>query len=1294
MINDLTFSNLDPSQRQALNQIVLSDSSTHIVYGPPGTGKSQLVVSLLEHLASHGKTVLFVSQNTEALRVIERMIKKTEKSIDYPSGNENLSLLDFCLLLYEPSQRRLKYLREHYAIVNIKHLPEIIERGQISEVKYPLSYTKLDHNANWNTKGDEIGFDELMSYYLKYVNCKLAPEVLREFEKIDVRRVFQLLDDYKYRDDFAYFNNPRKELSLLSTENPDLNLPTMRIKIKDLKQATLPIVIDGFIAKDDIKVQDYMDGLLAYARVVKDIDVYRMATEEVGATELIEFLDEFEDKSSSFKLDLERIESSLEKANQQATFVVDGVDCDTQVPELSKKIITMANDDFGQTLEDCQKISQLIVDVSQFCRGVKFIGINELCALLAKTVMLDHAEALNAATENEISKELWGLKVTEIEELNADLQDYVNKTGLAKLIKTVPQSFVSYLGLKNKEWLKFYQENFYPVYEDLMPILKETNLKVADIIKLAETKTSTTLEKLGLRIKDRSKLQQDFIIVAKLQQLLMQYGFSATDYDEMLTSVSKNIASLELIQKLTENEHNEKFVFQRGLAAFIRAIANTADVIKLKHQLAELQQTNERSLKELFETKSAYFDDVNTVNDLLSKTTELKEKLLQNRLRLAKSFTTIELPVTDVDLDIVKLENAKKVLDELEESNYFSEYFYQLHTKQNLKSWLDEISILETYNNDAEMADFVEHNHMINQLHQAMGAANRQYLDSILTTEDLTFDKLANRLVNVLVQSVYGYAPLEARKHIYSNDFFDEYAEYLKSQKSKYYRDGLQQIYEQSADALRELARQEALKAGNSIFDKFRNKTDKIIQAFPIVCATPKEVAKYLAPIKGIFDYAIFDEASQLLPGQAIPSIFRAKQAVVLGDPHQMPPSLNATFGNISDGDDEDVEEDLGESILDLMRRQPGDQHHLKVHYRSRYNKLFEPSRQAIYSSEGIEPIFEAELSTGAPIDIEDNLGENKDEAGYDQNFHSICQSAMKYLTNIKDLNEINDAIFCILFARGEVLSSFKRFLAEGYVEQKYKLLVNLFNQEKVLLSTVTNCQGIEGLYTIIYLQYYKTPASMWFFKEGAGAYKRLNVAITRQREGLKLLLANPRSAWINACESRLNNPHSGPNTVKGASLMKQLLENAGEVTGVTYLDRILKQNAENFDSPLTEQLYHKLIEHYKDVPGNDVRIYSEVGWNLIIPTGEGIAANERNVGFRIDLGVYSVRQQKFVLGIEMDGATYHSGFHKEQSDYNRQFVLEKMKGWKLYRIWSTNWLNDEEAEFNELVQKIDELLQ
>ena len=57
-----------------------------------------------------------------------------------------------------------------------------------------------------------------------------------------------------------------------------------------------------------------------------------------------------------------------------------------------------------------------------------------------------------------------------------------------------------------------------------------------------------------------------------------------------------------------------------------------------------------------------------------------------------------------------------------------------------------------------------------------------------------------------------------------------------------------------------------------------------------------------------------------------------------------------------------------------------------------------------------------------------------------------------------------------------------------------------------------------------------------------------------------------------------------------------------------------------------------------------------------------------------------------------MDGATHHSGYIKQFSDAQRQEILET-KGWNIYRIWSTNWLNDIDKEFKKLVSTIDSLI-
>ena len=67
--------------------------------------------------------------------------------------------------------------------------------------------------------------------------------------------------------------------------------------------------------------------------------------------------------------------------------------------------------------------------------------------------------------------------------------------------------------------------------------------------------------------------------------------------------------------------------------------------------------------------------------------------------------------------------------------------------------------------------------------------------------------------------------------------------------------------------------------------------------------------------------------------------------------------------------------------------------------------------------------------------------------------------------------------------------------------------------------------------------------------------------------------------------------------------------------------------------------------------------------------------------GFRIDLGVIDPRQPgRFVLGVEADGATYHSTPTARDRDRLRQQVLENL-GWRIHRIWSWDWVRERHRE-------------
>lgn len=78
--------------------------------------------------------------------------------------------------------------------------------------------------------------------------------------------------------------------------------------------------------------------------------------------------------------------------------------------------------------------------------------------------------------------------------------------------------------------------------------------------------------------------------------------------------------------------------------------------------------------------------------------------------------------------------------------------------------------------------------------------------------------------------------------------------------------------------------------------------------------------------------------------------------------------------------------------------------------------------------------------------------------------------------------------------------------------------------------------------------------------------------------------------------------------------------------------------------------------------------------------------------GYFIDLAVrHPQRRGAFILGIECDGAMYHSARSVRDRDRLRQEVLERLK-WKIYRIWSTDWFRNPRAEFQKLTATLETL--
>ncbi|WP_244258041.1 DUF3320 domain-containing protein [Streptomyces sp. Tu 2975] len=150
------------------------------------------------------------------------------------------------------------------------------------------------------------------------------------------------------------------------------------------------------------------------------------------------------------------------------------------------------------------------------------------------------------------------------------------------------------------------------------------------------------------------------------------------------------------------------------------------------------------------------------------------------------------------------------------------------------------------------------------------------------------------------------------------------------------------------------------------------------------------------------------------------------------------------------------------------------------------------------------------------------------------------------------------------------------------------------------------------------------------------GGWRRLNVAVTRARYRMEVVAS-----------FRGTNLADSPN--ESVQHLKRYLEYAESGPAVLAADAV-RFDAEP-DNPFEESVLDVLQ-----------------GWGYTVQPQVGVA------GYRIDLGLrHPELPGSYALGIECDGAMYHSSRAARDRDRLREQILNGL-GWRLYRIWGTDW--------------------
>jgi len=435
----------------------------------------------------------------------------------------------------------------------------------------------------------------------------------------------------------------------------------------------------------------------------------------------------------------------------------------------------------------------------------------------------------------------------------------------------------------------------------------------------------------------------------------------------------------------------------------------------------------------------------------------------------------------------------------------------------------------------------------------------------------------------------------------------------------------------------------------------FAEAKDVLTAVCPCWMASPLSVCQLISAT-GTFDYVIFDEASQVLPEDAIPSILRGKHVIVAGDNKQLPPTT--FFAAAEEEDDSETDSTGYESLLDMMIPFVKG-FHLNWHYRSRDEALIAYSNHHIYDDRLVT--FPGPGTEGAISHVHVNYIPTSD-GQEDSSGGEVERVVELVLQHARTTPELSLGVITMgIKHANRIQAALDRELNGG---SEFSEFFDTGRHERFFIKNLERVQGDERDAIILSVGYGKDRAGNLPLRFGpiqsAGGRRRLNVAVTRAKQKVTVV-----SSFL---YSDINSSQVRPGT--GLEFLKSYIEYASSGGKLLLSGELTTEPMNDFEIDVRDALSAK-------------------GMNLVPQLGCS--------KFRIDFAAcHPTAPGKYVLAIECDGATYHSSYTARDRDRLRQQQLERL-GWTFHRIWSTDWFlrRDEEIDrtlqaFRKAVEKSD----
>lgn len=673
--------------------------------------------------------------------------------------------------------------------------------------------------------------------------------------------------------------------------------------------------------------------------------------------------------------------------------------------------------------------------------------------------------------------------------------------------------------------------------------------------------------------------------------------------------------------------------------------------------------------------------DIDTTNKLVFKIKSLfdksKQELIRNQKKLLKECYFLKDLINKKGWITIKSNTSQEILNET--NNFILKFDKYIGNENDIftieYNWFNTYLLLEENNKKIidSLIDFTDWKNVFSAFYYSNILKKSSNND--LLRSDTYHNKFINNINGVKQEQINYINEYWFSKQIDATRDF-----YHKNNKSL----SVENLYnKRSGKNHKRLSLRKIINYDSELFTSY----------FPIVLTTPDVCSNLFYGKNKYFDIVLFDEASQLKLEDTLPAMLKAKQIIIAGDEHQMPPSNY--FSKVFDGliDDEDEFEDEEnihidrdeilldcESLLDFGTELNFQKQYLDFHYRSQHPSLIEFSNSAFYHNR-LKPL---------PIKKDYTAIEYHQVSGTYSN-HCNNEEARKILDFIehKIVRNENGEYPSIGIATFNIAQRnlIKRLIIERQCDNTFddfNSKMDEIDNNGFFIKNLENIQGDERDIIILSTTYGINEDGVFNQRFGPinhkKGYKLLNVIVTRAKLKVIVFSSVPENVFMSYNDHLIT---EGSNNRKGVfyaylayaksiyernknleeQILHNLKQNSPSSSKVDYLNSVL-------ESPFEEEVYNALIQNVEES-----KIFPQMKF----------------AGFRIDLVYDTGIKGAKKIAIECDGSSYHSSKEAYLYDLHRQKILEQ-NGFIFHRIWSTNWFRNHKRETERLVKFINQV--